>query len=157
MINLLMRDPSIVLQDIVVLRSSRLDEFLHYWLVSKSAHASLLSFLPLSIPPSAKSNDFMVLCVWEKDEPESQSVGHQGYRPVSRRGIWGLQAMRTDVLASSRLGIGLQIGRVVRRTAWPLERGLMSRNARTLSDSKSLKEGMSPVTTDQLMHSFPYL
>lgn len=29
-------------------------------------------------------------------------------------------------------------------TAWPLESGLMSRNARTLSDSKSLKEGMSP-------------
>lgn len=30
------------------------------------------------------------------------------------------------------------------RTAWPLERGLMSRNAKTLSDSKILKEGMSP-------------
>jgi len=30
-------------------------------------------------------------------------------------------------------------------TAWPRLRGLMSRNARTLSDSKSLKEGMSPL------------
>lgn len=31
------------------------------------------------------------------------------------------------------------------RTAWPRESGLMSRNAMTFSDSKSLKEGMSPV------------
>jgi hypothetical protein len=28
--------------------------------------------------------------------------------------------------------------------AWPLLRGWMSRKAKTLSDSKSLKEGMSP-------------
>jgi hypothetical protein len=36
-------------------------------------------------------------------------------------------------------------GEVEGRTACPLESGLMSRNARTFSDSKSLKEGMSPV------------
>jgi hypothetical protein len=32
-----------------------------------------------------------------------------------------------------------------KHTACPLESGLISRNARTLSDSKSLREGMSPV------------
>lgn len=30
-------------------------------------------------------------------------------------------------------------------TAWPRDRGLMSRNAKTLSDSNSLKEGISPI------------
>jgi hypothetical protein len=35
-------------------------------------------------------------------------------------------------------------GKERRRTAWPLLRGWISRNARTLSDSNSLKEGMSP-------------
>jgi len=29
-------------------------------------------------------------------------------------------------------------------TAWPRDNGWMSKNARTLSDSKSLKDGMSP-------------
>ena len=36
------------------------------------------------------------------------------------------------------------------RTACPLDSGLISRNARTLSDSKSLREGISPVCFCQL-------
>lgn len=31
------------------------------------------------------------------------------------------------------------------RTAWPRDRGLISRNAKTLSDSNSLNEGISPM------------
>ena len=41
--------------------------------------------------------------------------------------------------------------RTVRLTAWPFDRGWMSRNASNLSLSASLKEGMSPLTILQKM------
>lgn len=37
------------------------------------------------------------------------------------------------------------------RTAWPWLRGLMSRNASVLSDSKSLKQGISPALLETLV------
>lgn len=42
-------------------------------------------------------------------------------------------------------GLGGREGKGKERTAWPLERGWMSRKAKVLSDSKSFIEGISPV------------
>jgi hypothetical protein len=73
--------------------------------------------------------------------PGSRRVGRPGCPSASRHGVWGLLA---------RCALGFVSGFAAdwkgrERTACPRERGLMSRNARTLSDSKSLKEGISPV------------
>jgi hypothetical protein len=49
MINLLMSDPPIILQDIIILRPRRLDQFLQHRLPRKSV--PILTFLPTPFPP----------------------------------------------------------------------------------------------------------
>jgi hypothetical protein len=71
---------------------------------------------------------------------------HLSYQHISISPIQNLRSMPIAKSGCVNWGLGL------RHTAWPRESGLISRNARTLSDSKSLREGMSPVLVSLLLH-----
>lgn len=55
-----------------------------------------------------------------------------------------LAVERISVRESSGMSVRVRPWCLGITRAWPLLRGWMSRKAKTLSDSKSLKEGMSP-------------
>jgi hypothetical protein len=59
MINLLMCNPSIILQNIVVFRSCRLDEFLQHWLHPNSVSS------PISIPQQLTYQNLTQLIIWD--------------------------------------------------------------------------------------------
>ena len=108
MIDLLVRNPSVVLQHIVVLCSCCFDELLHHW------------------------QDLRKLVVWNIEQLLAMVLGDNqlcAKQPISHP------------FPSNHLPMVLGNWK---RTAWPRERGLISKNASTLSDSKSLKEGISP-------------
>jgi hypothetical protein len=117
-----MCNATIILQDVVILCSSCFDKPLYNWL--------FLSQHSLCAIDSC-------WCI-----PESRSAGHPGCQSISLRGTSEQRALfqLADIRIVGRAGGGL--------TACPLLKGLISRKARTFSDSKSLKEGISPEVCD---------
>lgn len=84
MINLLMRQPPIILQQIILLRPRRLDQLLRDRLYHHPKRSTNQSF---------PSKDLDVECGANErggDVPESQPRPRRGCRSISRRGIWGL-------------------------------------------------------------------
>jgi hypothetical protein len=74
MINLLMRQPSVVLQDIIIRGAACCDEFLYYRLFRIDTCQ-----LEFTEEREEDKRKFLI--------PRSPSIDHQEYPPISRRGI----------------------------------------------------------------------
>ena len=133
MINNLMSQPPIILQNVIILSTCSLRNLLRYRL---RRHTS--SQLTTPVTP------------FEKYKPDTQPIAHSGYQLISPHGTSVSRATRQSAPIRIPPISNLDISHIhVRLTACPWLKGWISRNAKTFSDSKSLKLGISPIGLDK--------